>query len=130
MTTTSSPFTSSTSVYFSPAGPESSCATSAFIRNRSAQAECGWLGRRQVGDLAPLAGDLVDAWHVVERDAIGLEQRCPLYFAAADDEDRRGLGHLLGAQIRDHGCHVFGRQLLQYFLRKDVFGHAGGGDRR
>src|SRR5919206_3083046 len=113
MTTTLSPRTSSTSVYFSPAGPESSCATSAFIL--SAQAERGRLRRRQVGDLAPLAGDLVDAGHVVERHAVGLEQRRALHLAAADDEDRRGLGHLFGAQIRDDGGHVFRRQLLEDF---------------
>src|SRR6478735_7145401 len=128
-TMTSTPPTSSTSMYVRPDGPESSRATSAFIRGLSAETERGRLSRRQVGDLAPLAGDVVDARHTRERDAVGLEQRGALHLAAADDEDRRGLGHLFGAQIRHDGCHVFGGQLLQHFLRKNVLGHAGGGDR-
>src|ERR1700754_4969999 len=90
MTIAPSPATASTSVYASPGGPESSRATSAFIRSRSAHAERGRLCGRHVGDLAPLPGDLVDARHVVERDTVGLEQRGALHLAAADDEDRRG----------------------------------------
>src|SRR3954465_11653065 len=76
------PTASSTSVYTSPAGPDSSRATSAFMRRRSAEAERGPLRRRKVGDLAPLGGHIVDRRHAIgERHAVVLKERCPLHFA-------------------------------------------------
>src|SRR3954468_12949574 len=124
------PTASSTSVYSSPAGPDSSRATSAFMRRRSAEAERGPLRCRKVGDLAPLGGHVVDRRHACECGPLVLKERCPLYFATADDENRCRIWVFLTHQVCHHRRDIFRRQLLEHLGRQDVLRHPGGRNRR
>src|SRR3954447_19691233 len=63
-----------------PEGPESSLATSAFTPT-SADLEGRRLRGREIGDLAPLGGHVVDRRHRRERHPVVLEQRGALHLA-------------------------------------------------
>src|SRR3984885_10406965 len=99
------------------------------LRTPLAQLEVGLLRRGQVGDLAPVRGDILRRLRLFEGDAVVLEQRDALHLATTDHENRSAVGIFLGAQVGDHRCDVLGRQLLEHFLGQDVLGHPGGRDR-
>src|SRR5437588_801184 len=67
---------------------------------------------RQIGDLRPTRGDVVDGGRLGERRALVLKLGHPLDVCTADDVHAAAVGALCTQQVSDHGSHLRRRELV------------------